>query len=74
MGHTYVTSGDGVPQGNYPFSAAVADIDDDAVVNRLYRDEFAGIENFPARLTYQAGALPPGLQDRDPGSRCARVR
>ena len=23
MGHTYITSGDGVPQGNFPFSAAV---------------------------------------------------
>ena len=23
MGHTYITGGDGVPQGNYPFSAAV---------------------------------------------------
>jgi 2-iminobutanoate/2-iminopropanoate deaminase len=120
MGHTYITSGDGVPQGNYPFSAAVvagnlcfisgqpaldpetgeyvagtiedefrqafanvrniakaagfgldelvsvhialADIDDYAAVNRLYRDEFAGIENFPARLTYQAGALPLGCK------------
>jgi 2-iminobutanoate/2-iminopropanoate deaminase len=120
MGHTYITSGDGVPQGNYPFSAAVvagnlcfisgqpaldpatgayepasiedefrqafanvrniakaagfgldelvslhialADIDDYAVVNRLYREELAGIENFPARLTYQAGALPLGCK------------
>lgn len=120
MGHTYITSGDGVPQGDYPFSAAVvagnlcfisgqpaldpatgayepasiedefrqafanvrniakaagfgldelvsvhialADIDDYAAVNRLYRDEFAGIENFPARLTYQAGALPLGCK------------
>ncbi len=120
MGHTYITSGDGVPQGNYPFSAAVvagnlcfisgqpaldpetgtyvagtiedefrqafanvrniakaagfgldelvsvhialADIDDYAAVNRLYRHEFAGIDNFPARLTYQAGALPLGCK------------
>ena len=120
MGHTYITGGDGVPQGNYPFSAAVvagnlcfisdqpaldpetgtyvagsiddefrqafanvrniakaagfgldelvsvhialADIGDYAAVNRLYREEFAGIENFPARLTYQAGALPLGCK------------
>jgi len=120
MGHTYITGGDGVPTGNFPFSAAVvagnlcfisgqpaldpttgayepasiedefrqafanvrniakaagfgleelvsvhialADIADYAVVNRLYRDEFAGIEHFPARLTYQAGALPLGCK------------
>jgi 2-iminobutanoate/2-iminopropanoate deaminase len=120
MGHTYITSGDGVPQGSFPFSAAVvagnlcfisgqpaldpatgsyepasiedefrqafanvrniakaagfgldelvsvhialADIADYAAVNRLYRDEFAGIEHFPARLTYQAGALPLGCK------------
>jgi len=120
MGHTYITGGDGVPAGNFPFSAAVvagnlcfisgqpaldpatgayepasiedefrqafanvrniakaagfgldelvsvhialADIADYAVVNRLYRDEFAGIEHFPARLTYQAGALPLGCK------------
>jgi 2-iminobutanoate/2-iminopropanoate deaminase len=41
---------------------ALADIADYAVVNRLYRDEFAGIEHFPARLTYQAGALPLGCK------------
>jgi 2-iminobutanoate/2-iminopropanoate deaminase len=120
MGHTYITSGDGVPQGNFPFSAAVvagnlcfisgqpaldpktgayepasiedefrqafanvrniakaagfgldelvsvqialADIADYGAVNRLYRDAFAGVENLPARLTYQAGALPLGCK------------
>ena len=120
VAHRYITSGDGVPQGNFPFSAAVvagnlcfisgqpaldpetgsyvagtiedefrqafanvrniakaagfgldelvsvhialADIDDYGTVNRLYREEFAGIENLPARLTYQAGALPLGCK------------
>ena len=119
MGHTYITSGDGVPRGDWPFSAAVvagnlcfisgqpaldesgayrpgtieeefaqafanvrniakaagfglaelvsvhvalADIDDHAAVNRVYRDAFADVEHLPARLTYQAGALPLGCK------------
>jgi len=119
MGHTYITSGDGVPRGDWPFSAAVvagnlcfisgqpaldesgayrpgtieeefaqafanvrniakaagfglaelvsvhvalADIDDYAAVNRVYRDAFADVEHLPARLTYQAGALPLGCK------------
>ena len=120
MAHTYITSGEGVPAGDWPFSPAVvagnlcfisgqpaldpatgayepasiedefrqafanvrniakaagfgleelvsvhialADIADYPVVNRLYRDEFAGIDHFPARLTYQAGALPLGCK------------
>jgi 2-iminobutanoate/2-iminopropanoate deaminase len=121
MGHTYITSGDGVPPGgNFPFSAAVvagnlcfisgqpaldpesgryepasiedefrlafanvrniakaagfgldelvsvhialADIADYGTVNQLYRDAFDGVAHFPARLTYQAGALPLGCK------------
>jgi enamine deaminase RidA (YjgF/YER057c/UK114 family) len=31
-------------------------------VNALYREAFAGVANFPARLTYQAGALPLGCK------------
>jgi 2-iminobutanoate/2-iminopropanoate deaminase len=120
VGHTYVTSGDGVPQGNFPFSAAVvagnlcfisgqpaldpatgeyrpgtiedefrqafanvrniakaagfgldelvsvhlalADIGDYGTVNRLYREELRAVANLPARLTYQAGALPLGCK------------
>jgi 2-iminobutanoate/2-iminopropanoate deaminase len=120
MGHTYITSGEGVPGGDWPFSAAVvagnlcfisgqpaldpdtgayrpgtieeeftlafanvrniakaagfvldelvsvhvalADIDDYAAVNRVYRAAFAEVTNLPARLTYQAGALPLGCK------------
>lgn len=120
MGHTYITSGEGVPAGDWPFSAAVvagdlcfisgqpaldpetgayrpgtieeefgqafanvrniaraagfgldelvsvhvalADIDDYGAVNRVYREAFAEIANLPARLTYQAGALPLGCK------------
>ena len=120
MGHTYITSGEGVPAGDWPFSAAVvagglcfisgqppldpetgryrpgtveeefqqafanvrniakaagfgldeivsvhvalADIEDYAAVNRVYREAFAELENLPARLTYQAGALPLGCK------------
>jgi 2-iminobutanoate/2-iminopropanoate deaminase len=118
--HRYVTAGDGVPQGDFPFSAAVVagdlcfisgqpaldpatgayrpgtveeefeqafanvrniaqaagfelhelvsvhvalgDIDDYAAVNAAYRAAFAGVEQLPARLTYQAGALPFGCK------------
>jgi 2-iminobutanoate/2-iminopropanoate deaminase len=120
MGHTYITSGEGVPGGNLPFSAAVvagnlcfisgqpaidpetgayrpgtieeefkqafanirniakaagfgldelvsvhvalADIGDYDAVNRVYREAFAEVANLPARLTYQAGALPLGCK------------
>ena len=120
MAHTYITSGDGVPRGDWPFSAAVvvgnlcfisgqpaldpatgtytpgtveeeftqafanvrsiaraagfgldelvsvhlalADIADYQTVNRLYRAAFAEVANLPARLTYQAGALPLGCK------------
>jgi 2-iminobutanoate/2-iminopropanoate deaminase len=120
MGHTYITSGEGVPAGDWPFSAAVvagnlcfvsgqpaldpgtgryvpgtieeefrqafanvrsiagaagfgldelvsvhvalADIEDYRAVNRVYREAFAEVENLPARLTYQAGALPLGCK------------
>jgi 2-iminobutanoate/2-iminopropanoate deaminase len=120
MAHTYITSGDGIPPGDWPFSAAVvagnlcfisgqpaldpetgtytpgtveeefrqafanvrniaraagfdldelvsvhvalADIDDYQAVNRVYREAFAGVTNLPARLTYQAGALPLGCK------------
>ena len=120
MGHTYITSGDGVPPGDWPFSAAVvagnlcfisgqpaldpetgsyrpgtveeefrqafanvrniakaagfgldelvsvhvalADIDDYQAVNRVYREAFAEVRDLPARLTYQAGALPLGCK------------
>jgi 2-iminobutanoate/2-iminopropanoate deaminase len=120
MGHTYITSGEGVPQGDWPFSAAVvagnlcfisgqpaldpdtgtyspgtieeeftqafanvrsiagaagfgldelvsvhlalADIADYGTVNRLYREAFADVATLPARLTYQAGALPLGCK------------
>jgi 2-iminobutanoate/2-iminopropanoate deaminase len=120
MAHTYITSGEGVPGGDYPFSAAVvagnlcfisgqpaldpetgayrpgtveeeftqafanvrnvaraagfaldeivsvhialADIADYDAVNRVYREAFAEVAHFPARLTYQAGALPLGCK------------
>jgi 2-iminobutanoate/2-iminopropanoate deaminase len=120
MSHTYITSGDGVPRGDFPFSAAVvvdrfcfvsgqpaldpetgayrpgtveeefeqafanvrniaraagfsltefvmvhvalADIEDYQTVNRAYRAAFAEVPNLPARLTYQAGALPFGCK------------
>jgi 2-iminobutanoate/2-iminopropanoate deaminase len=120
MGHTYITSGEGVPGGDWPFSPAVvagnlcfisgqpaidpetgeyrpgtieeefkqafanirniakaagfgldelvsvhialADIADYDAVNAAYREAFADLGNFPARLTYQAGALPLGCK------------
>jgi 2-iminobutanoate/2-iminopropanoate deaminase len=120
MAHTYITSGEGVPSGNWPFSAAVvagdlcfisgqpaldpatgrylpgtvedefgqafanvrsiakaagfgldeivsvhvalADIADYKAVNRVYLEAFSEVENLPARLTYQAGALPLGCK------------
>jgi 2-iminobutanoate/2-iminopropanoate deaminase len=120
MSHTYITSGEGVPRGDFPFSAAVvvdrlcfisgqpaldpetgvyrpgtveeefgqafanvrniasaagfslaefvtvhvalADIEDYEAVNRAYREAFAEVPNLPARLTYQAGALPFGCK------------
>ena len=120
MSHTYITSGEGVPQGDFPFSAAVvvdrfcfisgqpaldpetgvyrvgtveeefeqafanvrniaraagftlaefvavhvalADIEDYETVNRAYREAFTEVPNLPARLTYQAGALPFGCK------------
>ena len=120
MAHTYISSGEGVPQGDFPFSAAVvtgnlcfisgqpaldpetgayrpgtveeefeqafanvrniakaagfgldelvsvhialADIDDYKAVNAVYREAFSGVPNLPARLTYQAGALPLGCK------------
>ena len=119
MAHTYITSGEGVPSGDFPFSPAVvagnlcfisgqpaldetgayrpgtveeeftqafanvrniakaagfgldeivsvhialADIGDYDAVNRVYREAFADVEHFPARLTYQAGALPLGCK------------
>jgi 2-iminobutanoate/2-iminopropanoate deaminase len=119
MAHTYITSGEGVPSGDFPFSPAVvagnlcfisgqpaldetgayrpgtieeeftqafanvrniakaagfgldeivsvhialADIGDYDAVNRVYREAFADAANFPARLTYQAGALPLGCK------------
>src|SRR6476660_9315760 len=120
MSHTYITSGEGVPPGDWPFSAAVvagnlcfisgqpaldpetgsyrpgtveeefrqafanvrniakaagfgldelvsvhvalADIDDYQAVNRVYREAFAEVRDLPARLTYQAGALPLGCK------------
>jgi enamine deaminase RidA (YjgF/YER057c/UK114 family) len=37
---------------------ALAEIDDYEIVNRAYREAFAEVANLPARLTYQAGALP----------------
>ena len=33
-------------------------------VNRAYRQAFAEVPNLPARLTYQAGALPFGCKQR----------
>jgi 2-iminobutanoate/2-iminopropanoate deaminase len=120
MAHTYITSGEGVPSGDWPFSPAVvagnlcfisgqpaldpetgaylpgtvedefrqafanvrsiaraagfgldelvyvhialADIEDYQAVNAVYREAFEGIANLPARLTYQAGALPLGCK------------
>lgn len=120
VAHTYITGGEGVPRGDWPFSAAVvagnlcfisgqpaldpetgsyrpgtieeefrqafanvrniasaagfgldelvsvhvalADIGDYAAVNRVYREAFSDVENLPARLTYQAGALPLGCK------------
>jgi 2-iminobutanoate/2-iminopropanoate deaminase len=120
MTHTYITGGEGVPAGDWPFSAAVvagnlcfvsgqpaldpetgsyvpgtieeefrqafanvrniaaaggftldeivsvhvalADIGDYDAVNRVYREAFADVVNLPARLTYQAGALPLGCK------------
>jgi 2-iminobutanoate/2-iminopropanoate deaminase len=120
VGHTYITSGEGVPGFDWPFSPAVvagdlcfisgqpaidpesgeyragtieeefaqafanvrniakaagfgldelvsvhialADIADYAAVNAAHREAFAGAANFPARLTYQAGALPLGCK------------
>jgi 2-iminobutanoate/2-iminopropanoate deaminase len=120
MSHIYITSGEGVPPGDWPFSAAVvagnlcfvsgqpaldpttgdykpgtveeeftqafsnvrsiakaagftldefvsvhvalADIADYETVNRLYREAFAGVAGFPARVAYQAGALPRGFK------------
>ena len=120
MSHVYITSGEGVPPGDWPFSAAVvagnlcfvsgqpaldpatgaykpgtieeefkqafanvrsiakaagftldefvslhvalADINDYEAVNRVYREAFAGVAGLPARLTYQAGALPLGCK------------
>jgi 2-iminobutanoate/2-iminopropanoate deaminase len=41
---------------------ALADIADYRAVNELYRAEFEGLAHFPARLTYQAGALPLGCK------------
>jgi 2-iminobutanoate/2-iminopropanoate deaminase len=41
---------------------ALAEIDDYEIVNRAYRHAFAGEPNLPARLTYQAGALPFGCK------------
>jgi 2-iminobutanoate/2-iminopropanoate deaminase len=120
MSHIYITSGEGVPPGDWPFSAAVvagnlcfvsgqpaldpatgeykpgtieeefnqafsnvrsvakaagfsldelvsvhvalADIADYEAVNRVYREAFADVAGLPARLTYQAGALPLGCK------------
>jgi 2-iminobutanoate/2-iminopropanoate deaminase len=41
---------------------ALADIGDYAAVNELYARAFADAERLPARMTYQAGALPFGAQ------------
>jgi 2-iminobutanoate/2-iminopropanoate deaminase len=120
MSHSYITSGEGVPAGDWPFSAAVvagnlcfvsgqpaldpatgkyepgtveqefdqaftnvrniakaagfsleefvsvhvalADIRDYEAVNRAYREAFMELQDLPARLTYQAGALPLGCK------------
>jgi 2-iminobutanoate/2-iminopropanoate deaminase len=40
--------------------SALAEIEDYLTVNRAYRQAFAEVPNLPARLTYQAGALPFG--------------
>jgi 2-iminobutanoate/2-iminopropanoate deaminase len=41
---------------------ALAEIGDYAAVNELYTRAFAGAERLPARMTYQAGALPFGAR------------
>lgn len=41
---------------------ALGDIADYQTVNRVYREAFAGMANLPARITYQAGALPLGCK------------
>ena len=41
---------------------ALADIADYRAVNVVYREAFAEVPNLPARLTYQAGALPLGCK------------
>jgi 2-iminobutanoate/2-iminopropanoate deaminase len=41
---------------------ALADIGDYAAVNELYTRAFADAKRLPARLTYQAGALPFGAR------------
>ena len=41
---------------------ALAEIEDYETVNRAYREAFAEVPNLPARLTYQAGALPFGCK------------
>jgi 2-iminobutanoate/2-iminopropanoate deaminase len=41
---------------------ALADIGDYAAVNELYSRAFADAQRLPARMTYQAGALPFGAR------------
>jgi 2-iminobutanoate/2-iminopropanoate deaminase len=40
----------------------LAEVEDYLTVNRAYRQAFAEVPNLPARLTYQAGALPFGCK------------
>jgi 2-iminobutanoate/2-iminopropanoate deaminase len=41
---------------------ALAEIGDYAAVNELYKRDFADAKRLPARMTYQAGALPFGAR------------
>ncbi len=41
---------------------ALAEIADYQAVNTVYREAFSDVANLPARLTYQAGALPFGCK------------
>ena len=61
MGHTYITSGDGVPRGDFPFSAAV-------VVDR-----FCFISGQPA-LDPETGVYRPGTVEEEFGQAFANVR
>jgi 2-iminobutanoate/2-iminopropanoate deaminase len=61
MGHTYITDGDGVPRGEFPFSAAV-------VVDR-----FCFISGQPA-LDPETGVYRPGTVEEEFRQAFANVR